>query len=57
MLNGDFGKSTYKEVDPSTVDDSKRPYYLWPIATAAYEFAFPTALSVTVGYGAVETAF
>ena len=57
VLNGDFAKSTYTEVDALTVDDSRRPYYLWPIATCAYEFAFTTALSVTMGYGCVETVF
>ena len=57
VINGDFAKHTYVEVDSATVDDSKRPYYLWPLATIAYEFAFTTAIGVTIGYGVVETTF
>ena len=32
LLNGDFFKDTYEEVDVSKIDATKRPYYLWSAA-------------------------
>ena len=57
ILNHDFGKQTYIAVNPSTVDDAKRPYYLWGIAMGLYEFSLTTSLSVFVVYCAMEWPF
>lgn len=57
VMNGDFFKDTYIEIDPSTVDDSKKPYFLWPFATAVYEYSFTGCLSVFIGFATVETPF
>ena len=57
LMNNDFGKHWYIEVDPALVDETSTPFYLWPIATAAYEFATASAIGVTIAYGAIETYF
>ena len=54
MLNNDYRKKTYDDIDPDTVDDTKRPYYLWAIATAIYEFSLTAALGVTLVFCCVE---
>ena len=57
LMNGDFFKNEYEEVDPSQIDDRRRPYYLWTAAQGFYEFAFTVSLTVTLAYGAVEYSF
>ena len=57
ILNNDFGKQTYIAVDPSSVDDTKRPYYLWAVAMGLYEFSLTTSLTVFVMYTAIEWPF
>ena len=57
IMNNDFGKHWYVEVDPELVDEDSRPYFLWPIATAAYEFATSSAIGVTIAYGTIETYY
>ena len=53
LLNGDFFKTIYEEIDPSQVDSFRRPYYLWSAAQGFYEFSFTMSISVTFAYGGI----
>ena len=55
IMNNDFYKQTY--VAPSTVDDTKRPYYLWTAATGIYEFSLVASWSVFVIFTCIEYPF
>ena len=57
VLNNDLGRETYIEVDPSTVDDTKRPYNWWRITTAVYEFNMSANVVVVFLFFIVEWPF
>ena len=57
LLNGDFFKKSYEEVDVSQIDVTKRPYYLWTAAQGFYEFSFTMSIGVFFAYGTILYAF